>query len=394
MNTTMSHPGWRPLTVLAVLVVLAHALVLSASPTQFGGGREGQAAGAKALNTRSIDAPPAPAPLVNAALNSAPPVAPQATQAVRPRTPLARKAPKNDQIAPKNASNSAIADVNTAQAAPELIAQTQPPVTETTADATLTAALTAPPIDTPIAATTPTAALAQAVTAAPSGAALVGPSPTSINAVKLPGPVRLLYKVVGQSKNMNYQANAELAWKTNGDSYDVAMKVSAFLIGSRSYTSVGKITPTGLAPTRFADKFKNELAAHFQADKGKITFSANTPDAPWVNGVQDRVSVFMQLGGVLAADPTAFPAGSNITFLTVGPRDTDTWTFIVEAEENVDLLGSPLPTVKVTRKPRKEFDQKVEIWYAPSLGYLPVRNRITQPGGDFVEQQLTEVVKL
>ena len=49
--------------------------------------------------------------------------------------------------------------------------------------------------------------------------------------------------------------------------------------------------------------------------------------------------------------------------------------------------------LKLTRKPRREYDQKVEIWYAPALGYLPVRNRITQQNGDFIDQQLVEVVK-
>ena len=57
-------------------------------------------------------------------------------------------------------------------------------------------------------------------------------------------------------------------------------------------------------------------------------------------------------------------------------------------------MGAPMQTLKLTRKPRKEFDQKVEIWFAPSLGYLPVRNRITQHSGDFIDQQLVEIVKL
>jgi hypothetical protein len=243
------------------------------------------------------------------------------------------------------------------------------------------------PTDTPSPATLPAPQSASAVTLPAS------PATTPVNAVSLPGSVRLLYKVVGQSKSLNYQAKSELAWKTNGDNYEVMMRVSAFLVGSRSMTSVGKITGSGLAPTRFADKFRTELAAHFEADKGRITFSANTPDAPWINGAQDRVSVFLQLGGMLAANPAGFPSGSNITFLTIGPREADTWTFVVEAEEALDLMGAPMATLKLTRKPRKEFDQKVEVWYAPSLGYLPVRNRITQPTGDFVDQQLTEVAQ-
>ena len=216
---------------------------------------------------------------------------------------------------------------------------------------------------------------------------------TRVTAIRLPGSVRLGYSVAGLSKNLNYQADAELTWKTDGDSYQAMMKVSAFLIGSRSMTSVGQITSTGLAPTRFADKFRAELAAHFEPDKGKVSFSANTPDAPWVAGAQDRVSVFLQLGGMLAARPQDFPPGSTVSFLTVGPRDADTWTFVIDAEEPLDLMGAPLSALKLTRKPRKEFDQKVEIWFAPSLGYLPVRSRITQQSGDFIDQKLTSIAK-
>ena len=365
------QPGWKLLTVLAALVVLAHALVIKAAPAQLGYGPDVDAAGSRTLTTRSI-APEMPLPVQ---------VAPAPTAVAKP----VAAPPKT----PKNKQNRPLAPVKTVQAAPETIAQTPaapaPDVTaETLPAATPTLAAAALPV--------PAMAVA-ANTATEPNAPQTGPKTTPVNAVSLASPVRLLYKVVGMSKNMNYQANSEISWKSDGQSYEAAMKVSAFLVGSRSMTSVGKITGSGLAPTRFADKFKNELAAHFEADKGKITFSANTPDAVWMDGVQDRVSVFFQLGGVLAANPALLPAGSNISFLTVGPRDADTWTFVIELEEDLQLMGAPMPTLKLTRKPRKEFDQKVEIWFAPSLGYLPVRNRITQQSGDFIDQQLVEVIK-
>jgi len=148
-----------------------------------------------------------------------------------------------------------------------------------------------------------------------------------------------------------------------------------------------------LAPTRFSDKYKTEVAAHFEPEKGQITFSANTPSVPWIKGVQDRVSVFLQLGGMLAGNPAGFPVGSTISMYTVGPRDADTWTFLVEAEEKITLPYGELSTLRLSRQPKREYDQKVEIWYAPSLGYLPVRNKITQHNGDFVDQQLTAVSK-
>ena len=368
--TPTGAPAWRPLAGLAALVVLAHALVLSASPAQLGTGADPDAAGNKAFATRNIEPAPAPPAMAEAAQPATPPV-----RAKRPPQP------------PKNLSNEPVAQSIRAQAAIDSVAIEAPP-----------AVAENPIADTPQPASTPTQAV---VTASPPSAATpavvatapTGPKTTPVTAISLPGSARLQYKVVGLSKNLNYQANSELAWKTNGDSYEVMMKVSAFLVGSRSMTSVGKITGSGLAPTRFADKFRSELAAHFEADKGKITFSANTPDAPWLEGAQDRVSVFLQLGGMLAAKPADFPAGSSITLYTIGPRDADTWTFVVESEEKLNLPSGDMATLKVIRKPRREFDQKVEIWYAPALGYLPVRNRITQENGDFVDQQLTEISK-
>ena len=368
------QPGWKLLTVLAALVVLAHALVLKAAPAQLGHGPDVDAATGKTMTTRSI-APEMPSPVQ---------VAPAPVAVAKPAPAAART--------PKNIPNRPLAPVNSAQAAPEIIAQTEQTVPVATPDAPVETLLPATP--TVAVAAMPLPAVAAATAVASDAAPLqAGAKTTPVNAVNLASPVRLLYKVVGMSKDLNYQANAELSWKSDGQSYEAVMKVSAFLVGSRSMTSVGKITGSGLAPTRFADKFKNELAAHFEADKGKITFSANTPDAVWMDGVQDRVSVFFQLGGVLAANPAVFPAGSNISFLTVGPRDADTWTFVIELEEDLQLMGASMQTLKLTRKPRKEFDQKVEIWFAPSLGYLPVRNRITQPNGDFIDQQLVEVVR-
>lgn len=382
-----TQPKWRVLTGLAVLVALAHVALLRATPAQLGSGADLDAAAGKTLITRSIEVKSEPVAQIAPSATKAP-SAPAAATAVRSAENTAGKS-LNQPIAPEN---TAVAAIETVPATPPLALPDSSPDTTaaTTSTATSTVSTLAAPVVTPIAPPTVQAEVAVLPAPAPLPA---GPKTTPVTATSLPGSVRLMYKVVGLSQNMTYHANSELAWKSNGDSYEAVMKVSAFLVGSRSMTSVGKLTSIGLAPTRFADKFRAELAAHFNPDQRKITFSANTPDSPWIEGVQDRVSVFFQLGGMLAANPSGFPAGSNVTFLTIGPREADIWTFVVDAEESVDVMGSPMPTLKVSRKPRKEFDQKVEIWYAPSLGYLPVRNRVTQQNGDYIDQQLTEVVK-
>ena len=217
------------------------------------------------------------------------------------------------------------------------------------------------------------------------------PSQTPVTAMALPASAQLGYKMTGSAKGLTYHAKGELVWQNNGGSYQASMTAKALFLGSRTLSSTGQVSAQGLAPGRFSDKSRNEVAAHFEPDKGQISFSANTPSVPWTQGAQDRVSVILQLGGMLAGAPAGFPVGSTVSTLTVGPRDADNWTFLVEKEELLSLPFGDLATLKLSRQPRREYDQKVEIWYAPALGYLPVRNKITQANGDFVDQQLSDL---
>jgi hypothetical protein len=166
------------------------------------------------------------------------------------------------------------------------------------------------------------------------------------------------------------------------------MVIKAFLIGERSMTSVGEITAQGLSPRRFADKARTERAAHFDPAQVRITFSANSPPAPWQAGAQDRLSVFMQIAGLMAADAALFNPGNKLPIYTASARDADTWVFTVHPPENLALPLGPVTAIKLTRDARRDFDQQVEVWFAPSIQFLPVRIRLVQHNGDVLDQQL------
>lgn len=210
--------------------------------------------------------------------------------------------------------------------------------------------------------------------------------------LQLPKPARLNYDITGQSKGLGYRASGVLDWRQDGSRYDARLVASVFFLGNRTLSSQGEVTADGLAPTRFADKARSEQAAHFQADQGKITFSSNTPDAPWQRGAQDRLSVFFQLAGMLAGQPERVAAGTRIPVYTASARSADTWAFLVDEIENLSLPAGTMPAIKLTRQNRLEYDQLVEVWFAPSLSYWPVRIKLTQRNGDFVDQQLASVV--
>lgn len=216
---------------------------------------------------------------------------------------------------------------------------------------------------------------------------------TDVSAFKAPDSAKLKYQVNGQAKGLNYWASAELNWQQDGKDYEARLEVSAFLLGSRVQVSKGTLGAEGIMPTRFSDKTRSELAAHFQRDKGIISFSANSPDAPLLKGAQDRLSVVLQLSSLLAADPTRFPLGTMLSFQTVSQREAEVWQFLVEKEELLQLPYGEINAIKLNRKPRREFDQQIELWFAPTLGYLPVRLRITNANGDFVDQLLSKAEK-
>ncbi|MBK5205054.1 MAG: DUF3108 domain-containing protein [Polaromonas sp.] len=385
MNTltapARAAPPWRALGMLAVLVLAVHTLVLQSSPRRFGPALDPSPTRTRAFVTRSIEMPP-PVEV------STPP--PLAAPRVKPAAkPLAKPAKK-----PILKEKEAAAQQPQAQEAIDFIAPEAPdPFIANDPDASASldggsdpAADAAAEIAAADATDTAAAAASAASTPAPAPAS---PGQTPATAMALPASALLEYKATGSSKGMNYYANSQLDWHNMGSTYDARMTVSALFIGSRSLASTGQLSAEGLAPTRFSDKHRTEVAAHFEPEKGQISFSANTPTVPWIKGAQDRVSVFLQLGGLLAGNPGGFPKGATISMYTVGPRDADTWTFLVEDEEILTLPYGELSTVKLSRQPRREYDQKVEIWFAPALGYLPVRNKITQPNGDFVDQQLS-----
>lgn len=375
-------PPWRALAWLTALVLAAHALLLQTSPGRHVPAPDPSWRHAPAFVTRRIEMPP---PALAAA---APAVA----------SAKVRLVPKPKQILKEKV---AVAQEQRAQPAINLVASgDHGPVNDPDPYAWFGPGSAADPASAAASAASAAtsaalaAASAASAAAAPASAASAAPAPpagplqTLVTAMALPASARLDYKMNGSARGLNYYAKAELIWHNEGGSYDAQMTVSALFLGSRSMASRGQVSAEGLAPTRFSDKSRSEVAAHFEADKGQISFSANTPAVPWVKGAQDRLSVFLQLGGMLAGDPARFPVGASISMYTVGRRDADSWTFVVEAEEKLDLPYGELATLKLSRQPRREFDQKIEIWYAPALGYLPVRSKITQHNGDFVDQQL------
>ena len=212
---------------------------------------------------------------------------------------------------------------------------------------------------------------------------------TSIQAVtfnpkSLPGSARMVFRA--ESNKFPYRLPSEMLWQQNGQTYQARVSIGAFGI-DRVQTSRGLIDRHGLAPERFSDKLRSEVAAHFNRAQGVVTFSANTPDLPLQPGAQDRVSVTLQLAALVASAPQRFTPGTTLSVQTIGPRGGEVWLFTFGSMETLELPGGLVQGLKLWRQPRHPYDQKLDIWLAPELSYLPARLRITEDNGDYVDQK-------
>lgn len=228
------------------------------------------------------------------------------------------------------------------------------------------------------------------VAEAPAPAEPPAPQPAApeIPAPQLPPTTQLSYAVVATRGGARYEATSVLNWEIEGDRYRLRLLWRAFIF-SREQSSTGRLAADGLHPERFAERTRSERAAHFDEAGGRVRFSANTPDAPLLPGTQDRLSLFLQLAGRFNAQPEAFPVGTAIRLPVAGSRDLEEWVFTVEGREMLELPVGTEHVVRLQRLPRREFDQKVEVWLAPARGHLPVRMRITEANGDIADQQLS-----
>jgi hypothetical protein len=341
--------GTRPLLALTAVVLGAHAVLLRAAPAVV---QPTDVTAARAFVIRTVVAATSQPPAIVNAPVIAPVIAPVQKPVVAPR------------VAP---------------AAATLLPTRHPgPHPDS---AVVPREDSAPPAEVEVvAAATPRASAAPAPAAQPV-------------AFIVPDSMRLRYKVDVRLRGIPLQGDGLLVWRHDGNSYDATLEVSSPIYPARTQRSTGRVTPEGLAPTRFSDKGRGEEAAHFERDKGRVSFSSNRPDAPLQPGAQDRLSVMLQLAAMIGGEPGRYPPGSSISIQTAGTRDAEPWVFTVEGPEQLELPGGKVGALKLVRNPRKEFDQKVELWLAPGMAYAPVRLRLTQPNGDWVDQQWSSTDK-
>jgi hypothetical protein len=70
-------------------------------------------------------------------------------------------------------------------------------------------------------------------------------------------------------------------------------------------------------------------------------------------------------------------------------KDALPWLLTMETAETLTVGGQDLVTFKWVCQPRNRFDAKVEFWVSSRHAWMPVRIRITQVNGSFIDLVLS-----
>lgn len=378
------------LLALTALVLALHAWLLTELPW---GRKSGHAAHdsspAPVFATRTVEPPQPPAP-----------PAPPAPSPPKPK-PAPRPKPAPPPPAPEPEPEAAPPIEQAEPARPEPEMESTPAMESEPAAPSPTEADGAPAMTEEAAAAAQADASAPPATeAAPAAASAAPPQRISVRTAagqppqtdmpyQAPPAQLLRFQVKGQVKGFHYSASAQLSWRPQLQHYQASQEISAFLMGSRSQSSRGQITAEGLQPDRFEDRARSKLrAANLDWVSGLARFEPESPLARIAPGTQDRLSVFLQLAGMLAAAPQRYPQGSKITLPTASTKAVEPWTFQVQDSADLELPVGSLPTLRLERLARHSGDQKAELWLSPALGYLPVRIHLSEDNGDFADMQL------
>lgn len=213
-------------------------------------------------------------------------------------------------------------------------------------------------------------------------------SPTAPPPVALTGSATWHYTATALHRGALLAGHAELDWQHDDRTYEATLRIAIPPLPTREQRSAGELDAQGLAPRRFSERSRTEEAAHFDRDAGRIVFSGQQAAAPLRAGAQDRLSVLLQLGALLAARPQGWPEGTELILQTATAREAGDWRFVVGGPQTLSLNDVPTAALRLTRAPRHEWDARLELWFATGAAYYgPVRLRLTPANGDWLELQ-------
>jgi len=241
----------------------------------------------------------------------------------------------------------------------------------------------APPAAPRAADSAPRAALLAAAPASPAATAVAGGVAPTYR-TRIPPAARVSYRLTRGA----IVGSGEIDWQPQGDAYTLRLEGRVPLLGTLIVqTSRGGFDAAGLAPLRYTDKRlrRPERSADFDHGAGSVSFSGGNT-APLAPGLQDRLSVMLQLAAIANAWSRPPAPGTELRIPVIGLRgDAAVWSLRFEGPQAVATPDGTVNALRFLREADKPHDTRAEFWLDPARSYMPVRARLTDGNGDALE---------
>ncbi|WP_246174086.1 DUF3108 domain-containing protein [Paraburkholderia hayleyella] len=179
-----------------------------------------------------------------------------------------------------------------------------------------------------------------------------------------------------------------IRWHSDGHTYTLAIAIPLPFVGTYRYSSHGQIDAFGLAPEQYIEQRGRsaENVTIFNRDERQIVFTRTPMRLALPEGAQDRFSMLMQLAGLVRGNPDAYVPGVTREFFVTDSNSGETWPIQTIGDETVHTAEGLISARHFRRLPRRAGDtRRIDIWLAPSLGWLPARLMQTEPNGAEIE---------
>lgn len=225
------------------------------------------------------------------------------------------------------------------------------------------------------------AALASASQPLMSGSDKNNVAPGNDESFQWPLATRVSYSLEGHYRGPVH-GEATVEWLSLGPYYQVHVDAivgpSFAPIGSWRLSSEGQITAEGLVPRRHENldrvviRGTRTRTSEFGDDTVKLNDGTELKRPP---GMQDPASLLIQIAYVFITQPERARPGQALDMTVVTTRKVESLRFDVVARETLDTPVGRIETLHV--KPQRQVEEKgsapADMWFAPSLQYLPVK---------------------
>jgi hypothetical protein len=201
-----------------------------------------------------------------------------------------------------------------------------------------------------------------------------------------PADTRLNYRLGGQFRSGELHGSARVQWQREGERYQTRIDIDVTLLASLVLTSQGEVTPQGLFPRAYEELRRSGPRAARLGDTSIVLNDGRGTLRP--QGVQDTASQFVELSHRFATGQEALEVGRSVSLWLARPGGVDLWTYDIVGRET--LQSTELGSIDAFHlKPRRITNPRgnitAEMWFAPSLQYLPVRIRVAMGDATYVD---------